>query len=378
MGKQANKIVCLVIDRSEKSCRERFHGFVRFLSTKPKLTCRVVESGAREVWRNPALTELIRTCDAFVFGALPDAQALRAFTRVNHAPIVSIDLDKSFPGSLSVMIDNTTIGKMAKAFFARRGYRTTATVELFAAKETYHSKLRSAAFCADHAFTFTNMSPNCSDSAFQDWLKSLPKPCGIFAYNDRIAMETLSACRLARLRVPEQVAILGVDNETEICECGSPSISSIQPDFEFSGFLAGQLVDRILRGQRPPATLSYGVKALVERETTRSLKCGGRLIENARLIAREANGKTTEQSVAARLKVTPRLLRLRSNEILGHGFKEEIDIIRGAFACQVLSNHGLSISEVADRCGFPSQESFQHFFRRRFNATPLAFRHKMT
>ena len=124
-----------------------------------------------------------------------------------------------------------------------------------------------------------------------DWLTSLPKPCMVFAYADNRAPAVIDACHLAHLSIPDQVSVIGIDNDPEICEMVQPTLTSVYPDFERSGYLAAQALHRILRaGKRPrkPIVYHYGVKTIVERGSTQDLRGGGRLVSQAQQIIAES------------------------------------------------------------------------------------------
>ena len=111
-----------------------------------------------------------------------------------------------------------------------------------------------------------------------DWLTNLPKPCGIMAYADICAKRIYDACHIARLPIPDQIRIIGIDNDINLCENLSPTLTSIEPDFERSGYLAGRLLfDRLRKSSPPkPTRLEFGTKSVIERASTQDVKGGGR------------------------------------------------------------------------------------------------------
>ena len=102
--------------------------------------------------------------------------------------------------------------------------------------------------------------------ALREWVAALPKPCGILAANDTVAEEVLAVCTNLNLHVPEDVMIVGVDNDEQICEQSDPTISSVCPDFERSGHLCAELLDARIRNPRlRPRRLTYGIVGLIRR-----------------------------------------------------------------------------------------------------------------
>ena len=187
------------------------------------------------------------------------------------------------------------------------------------------------------------------------------------AYSDTRAQTVLDACRMAHLRVPEQIQLVGVDNEIEICENMQPTLTSILPDFDGGGYLAAQLLDDILsRRKRPrkPVNLAYGVKEVVIRASTQDLKGGGRLVTLAREFIRlQAHEMITVADIAAHLNVARRTLEMRFREILGNGVAEVLRRERLNRVARLLRETDRSISDIAYDSGFASPTHLMAAFK---------------
>ena len=110
----------------------------------------------------------------------------------------------------------------------------------------------------------------------------LRRPAAVLAANDDCAFKLAELLRARRLRIPQDIAVLGVDNESLICENCHPRLSSVQPDFEREGYTAAKAVDEMLRGKAMERTvLLVGVKTIVRRESTAELSTAGRLVQKA-------------------------------------------------------------------------------------------------
>ena len=109
--------------------------------------------------------------------------------------------------------------------------------------------------------------------SLRKWLRELPKPCGILAAFDGTAEEVLAACSLENIRVPEDFAVMGIDNNEEICDNTKPTLSSICPDFEKAGFLCGELLDKQLRDPKARGeNRTFGILGVVKRKSTTVFK----------------------------------------------------------------------------------------------------------
>lgn len=206
-----------------------------------------------------------------------------------------------------------------------------------------------------------------------DFLRRLPKPCGILAYNDVAAREALDLCRTLAIDVPDSLAILGCDNESDICENCSPPLSSIEIDFEQSGLLAAKTALALAEGARP-AKAAYGPRILVERDSTTSLLNGARIVSAAASTLRALGGQADIRSLAHDQHLSLRTLELRFRAVLKSTPKAFAQRLRLDNAKDLLAKTHMPIKEVATRCGFSSTENFHHFFRKHTKTTPAAYR----
>ncbi len=209
-----------------------------------------------------------------------------------------------------------------------------------------------------------------------EWLKGLPKPCGVFAANDPVGGAVLSACQEAGIDVPSEVAVLGVDNLEILCENTHPSLSSIMIDYEHAGRLAAELLARRL--QKPslkPKVLTFGACGVIRRLSTRELRRHNPAVVAAvERIRREACSGLKARDVIADMGCSRRLAEMRFREVLDHSILEEIQEARFSRATTLLLNPSLSVEEVAARCGYRSVAFLQKLFHRRTGRSMRAWR----
>ena len=216
--------------------------------------------------------------------------------------------------------------------------------------------------------------------ALEAWLAALPKPCGLMASDDVRGKEVLDACRRAGVRVPEQVAVISVDDDTLFCETCDPPLSSVRPDHEAAGFLAAQRLCAAIAAQRPPAApavLSYGVAAFSERASSQDWRGGARLVSAARawIAAHVREGRPIRAAeIAAALNVSVRLLNLRFRETGGGTLREAVEEARLARVCEQLRASDAPVEAVAAECGFASTSHLAERFRRRFGLSMARWR----
>lgn len=308
--------------------------------------------------------------DSFLFDKVTKAISGR---RVPIVRLSDIPQKSQFP---SCCIDDAAIGEAAAVTLMRRGFVNFAYLGTRSQFDKPHSELRQSAFALKlRKSGHLALHVLHQDDLLADVLGKLPKPLGIFAYNDQLAQIALNACRSARVPVPEQAGIIGVDNDCSICESLRPPLSSIQPDFEQGGYDAAMLLDRILHGNRTPVTVKFGIANIVERDSTRDLKSGGRLVSSAcEILRRRHHERLSPESVAQELGVSVTLLRLRFREILGTGIHDYLSEVRLEHASNLLMTTNRRSFEISGECGFPSNENFHRAFKSHFGMTPMDWR----
>ena len=208
------------------------------------------------------------------------------------------------------------------------------------------------------------------------WLLELPKPVGIMACYDIRGQQILDACRSAGLTVPEEVAVIGVDNDALLCELASPPLSSVIPNTHRTGYEAAALLDRIMSGKRvSPAAHLIAPIGVAARQSTDVLAVDDRNIARALQFIREH--ACAGINVADVLKAVPlsrRVLEQRFQRLLGHTPREEILHVRLNRVRQLLAETDLPLYLVAERTGFEHVEYLSVVFKRETGVTPSAFR----
>ena len=271
------------------------------------------------------------------------------------------------------MIDNAAIAEAAASSLMLLKPRHFAYVGARAHEmEDSHSRARERRFrqfLVKKGLAVTSLFVD--DDRFSTDLAALPRPVGIFAYNDITAAKALSELHALGVQVPEQAAVIGVDNDPDICENTRPPLSSVDPDFETAGRMAVEVLSAALSERRRIPILKFGVSGVVERRSTQSGKTGSRMVSKAREILRRRYGERLSlELIAGELNISPRLLSLRFREITGGSVHAELEEIRLAAARRMLKSRTLPVKAVAAACGFPSLENFYRRYRRRYGTTP--------
>ena len=381
-----------------KSGRSGLSGAFRFAKDRPNLQMLPVYPDNRSIvnmtYREMPWDQIEELKpDGIIFNLpldlLPDADVRKKLHPVRYASIylpASMLQQLHFPFDVTGLLNDREIVHAATDLACRRGFRNFAYVDTLLCSELERSDLRAQLYgksLTHSGFTLhrlkQNAAGNFSDNLHQlaEWLKTLPKPCMVFAYADDRARTVIDACHLAHLDIPGQVNVIGIDNDSDICESTRPTLTSIQPDFELSGYLCAQALYRvIMSGRKPkkPVTFTCGVRAVVERESTQDLRGGGRLVTRAQEIIRESfsDPKLRTPDIAARLGVSRQLLDLRFREIVGRTVHDEIEHLRIEKARTLIEGGYHTINETLNACGYANANTFRNAFKSVTGRTPSA------
>jgi LacI family transcriptional regulator len=212
------------------------------------------------------------------------------------------------------------------------------------------------------------------------WIQSLPTPLGLFACNDDRGREVLEACRLAELHVPEDVAVLGVDNDEVFCELADPPLSSVALNAETAGYRAAELLDGMMHGRiRKAKRVPVEALGVITRRSTEIIAVNDNDVAAALQFIRREHGKGISVSrVADEVALSRRSLEKRFRETIGRTILEEIQLVRLDRAKRLLQETTYPISKVAEISGFGSTGYFIQFFQQRVGKTPRKFRTELT
>jgi len=285
-----------------------------------------------------------------------------------------------------VGVDNIAVGQVGARHFLDRGHKNLAFVgrtKLVFARHRSQGFEQVAKDAGASVFSFTSagrLSGWSRESVLEpiaQWLKTLPKPLGVMADSDNTARLVLEACR-GHLRVPEEVAVVGVDNDDHLCELSTPALSSIALDLQRVGFRAASLLEELMNRRKvakdpiylPPGELhvrrSSDVFAVQDEVVAKAM----------RYIQDNAHEGLTVRNICRHVMTAPRSLELRFRQAIGRSPREEIRLARIRLAKKLLSTP-ISIASVAAKVGFSSQSRFGFLFKQDTGVSPLAYRRQL-
>jgi LacI family transcriptional regulator len=279
-------------------------------------------------------------------------------------------------------------GKMGAEYFLTRGFKNFAFCGF---RDIYWSQLRSDYFeqTIRHAGYQTYIYHqskaiakskhlwNLEQQYVVQWLLSLPKPIGIMTCNDDRGQKVLDACRTASLLVPEQVAVLGVDNDDMICEITDPPLSSVAVNFETVGYEAAQLLDKLMKGEKYTNQTIAPVSPthLVTRQSTDILAVEDQDIASAlRFIRHNRNRPIHVNDVVNATTSSRRNLEKKFRHSLNRSILDEIRHARINHMARLLTETDMTITQIALSMGFPDSKHIAELFQKKMGLTPSAYR----
>jgi LacI family transcriptional regulator len=209
-----------------------------------------------------------------------------------------------------------------------------------------------------------------------EWLRGLPKPIGIMACNDDRGQHITESCAIAKIEVPFDVAVIGVDNDEQVCDISYPSLSSVALDVEKAGFRASELLDKMMSGRKmEPQTVVVQPKRVVMRQSTNIVAVEDKLVSQAlNFIHQNAQRLIQVEDVVKDLSVSRSKLHDKFMKTLGRTVYDEIKRVRIDLICQMLIETDLSISDIALSLGYDNTNHIARYFRLKMGMSPLEYR----
>lgn len=305
------------------------------------------------------------------------------FLRRATVPIVALESPTTHPPG--VHADNQAIGRLAFEHLRGQGFRRFAFWSL---ADFWFVSDREAGFRkAIEAAGLTYAKPlilrirhvhwsQANSLELQNWVRALPKPIGVFAANADMARQLCLACQAAGIYVPEEVAIIGCDDDEIICNLSQPKLSTIDHGLRRVGFEAAALLDRLMDGQAPPgAPIVVPPVGVIKRQSTDTLAAEDpEIAEALQFISANAASRIRAGDVVRHVEIARRKLERHFRRHLGRTIHDEITRVRITRAKELLVTSTMSLPELAEKCGYSSPSRLSEAFKRVTGMSPLGYR----
>ena len=299
-------------------------------------------------------------------------------------PAVELRSPKLSPNLPLVGMDNHEMGSMVAEHFFNRGYTNFATytldVEVF-----FQERVSNFIETLRDRSHRCSVLPSWGDSNEVDWeegqnrlcewLEGLPKPVGIYAANDQLGVHILDACQRIDISVPEEVAVVGNENEELLCEFATPTLTSVRFDGKQVGYRAAEMLDRLMSGEDVPQQTLIAPLGVVTRGSTDDLVINDQLVRVAvRKIRENATSGLNVDGICQLLNVSRSTLERRMKAALNRTPKEEFLRTKFKEVERLLRDTDLTIETISDQTGFSHCEYLQNAFKGRYGVSPGQFR----
>ena len=364
MKPKKRRRILVVFNLTYQSGREQLDGFFHYADLREDWDVLVVPS-TDESYGPMAKSFLAKGVDGAVIKSESSESICESIVG-SGIPVVAIDRPRSTVpcrADAYVVNDNALIGRAAAVHFDSLGrFASYGFVPQGASREW--SQSRGAAFRAAVEESHRDAEVSEQTGPLADWLVSLAKPAAVFAAFDLCAAEVIGVCHELRLDVPKDVAVIGVDNDTTLCEHTKPKLTSIRPDHVGQGFAAAKELDRLLSGKAkrrdsitcPPIGISV-------RDSTATVSPGVHIVREVNAyLDKHAFEPIRVADVVASTRVSARLANLRYSEATGHSIQAELVARRLAEVKRLLSSTDWQMSRIALQCGFKSQTVLANLF----------------
>jgi LacI family transcriptional regulator len=371
--------VVLLLESSRGAGRALLRGFANYARYHGPWAFDWEPGGLNEIW--PRLSK-----SAIQGAFLRDGKYIKKILALGIPTVIVGHRKEDFPDVAHVVTDSEAAGRLAAEHLLGCGFKnfafygpscirwSTARRESF---QGHLEKFGRAVHFFDAPAEGEGTSRRTEHVVMGRWLKSLLKPVGVMACNDDYAHQLVEACKTARLHVPDQVGIVGVDNDELVCELSSPTISSVAINFERAGYESARLLDEWMRRGKMslPARIDAPATHVVPRLSTDILAVEDvQLLKALRFIRDRARENVRVADVVRAAGLSRRALENRFRREFGRSILKEIRRVRVDLIAQMLVETDLPVSDIAEALGYENLQHIARYFRKEKQMSLVAFR----
>jgi LacI family transcriptional regulator len=303
-----------------------------------------------------------------------------------NIPLIVSPHTKLYDGSINLWADNNKIGQLAAEYFLNKGYKSLGLLGFkkfdWSLERENGFELRAGqSYVRVEKFLFDDHQMFWEDLPVRlsQWLKKILKPCAIFSVTDELNIHLLEAAKAAEYRVPDELAILGVDNDELLCEMTLPTLSSIDQNAWRAGYEIGEgLLEWMETSRRPTNDFMIQPNTVVERYSTSTLAIDDEQVRHALnfiyLNAPHTDIKVSD--VIASTSHSRRILEKKFNQLLNSSILEEIKKVRIKRIKYLLEQSDLTAQQIAYEMGFGNPVNITRYFKTATGYKPLEYRNE--
>ncbi|PQO35148.1 XylR family transcriptional regulator [Blastopirellula marina] len=373
--------VALLIETSRTYGRELLHGVRQYVAEHGPWSL-LVESRSLETPPPPWLPAWQGSGILTRSGSQKMADAV-ARAKLPTVELRSTRLKHNFP---FIGVDNRSLGKLVAEHFLSRGFRNFAVYQL-GAEEYFQQRCENfVQTVAEHGFAASRYHPRNrreqpteweqAQQELTDWVNQLPKPVGVMACTDQLGFWLLDACRRCGAIVPEEVAVVGVENDASLCSMASTPLSSVELNGAAIGYRAAELLNHLMRGGKPPQDpILVQPLGIVTRQSSDIVAIDDPELAAAILYMREnACDGASVSDVLRAVAISRSSLERGLRKLLGRSPNQELLRLKLNRAEELLTHTDLTLTAIAERCGFRRTQHLAESFRELYGMPPGQYR----
>lgn len=387
MKKNVQKRVAFVVPNIDHNTRRVLLGIHRYMVTNTGWHLRLACGDSLSIL--PAL-EKQEVDGAFISVRSEQVRSRLLAVRLPCIAVKCLRLPKDLP---YLTTDSFSAGRVVAEHFIERGFRSFA---YYSPSDIFWSQPRRDGFCRrleESGYSASVYNINAGDKTRQDWkigstwlkglerplnwLKSLPKPVGLMVCDDNVGYDLIEAAREAGIHIPEDVAIVGVDNDEILCNSSQPPLSSVDTDFEQAGYEAAEQLNGIMTGQTsmPLHPILARVTRVVVRQSSDILAIDDPHVATAvHFIRTHCNLPIQVSDVVKAGDLVRRSLEKKFRTVLERSILDEIMRVRVEHIVDLLLKSSMSIDQIAASSTFDSTSHMIRVFKKHKGMPPRTFR----
>lgn len=375
--------ILLLTDYSQESERRFLNGFVKYADTQGGCIFYPMSHLISQTKDNSM--EIIKIARKFKVDAI-----LGLWHNINveeakklHIPIFLRTYKKIYSDFPMLTGHYKEFGAFAADFFIKQNFSNYAFIGMkdilwsLSRYEGYSEQIAAMKKTVTHRYEVEDFQNEIS--GINKWLHSLPKPVALLACNDMMARQVTEICQMEGLRIPEDISLLGVDNDEFMCNISSPTLSSIKLNFEKHGYDIAQTLFKMVHEKNIwPARIAVEAIGVVERMSTKRKVISDPYIhEIVDFITRNYTQEIDISKLTSFIPLSRRAIEMKfKKEMYPHTITSYITKLRLDHFCNLLENSELPISTAADMSGFIDNSNFSTIFKKYKGVTPTEYRRK--
>lgn len=338
-------------------------------------------------WQPVGLSRLPAPLEEMKFDGMlvRDVAEVQSFVDAGVPTVAFTYAKERMAGSGWVNTDDRGASKVVVNHFLQRGFQNFAFFGLegmlwsVRRGEGFRESLATEGFKVDELWVSPSDDGKIDEVSISAWLSSLPRPVGLMAANDELGQKLVHLCREAGLRVPDDCAVVGIDNDPVVCGLSDPPLSSVELDQYNSGYRAAALLNEMMQGKTPEKTvITAQAGELVVRQSSDIFAVEDATVSKAlRFIQENAHRPLKVEDVARAGGMHRRGLERRFKTHLSRTISQYCREARATHLEKILKESRLSLEEVAGQCGFPEASHLTRFFISMRGETPSTYRKRV-